>query len=276
MELNYYKVKIAYKGTKFSGWQAQSVDSTTEESPTIQGSIQRALYKIARSKNCIVSGTSRTDTGVHARSQYARISLPISIDPNKLLLGLNTELHEDIRILECENCDRTYAPSTYAVEKEYHYYFSNEKVVDPVIRDFVSHFSLNMDIQQMKKAAKLFVGTFDFYNFYLRSSAAVSTVRTIKECEIQEVDFGLLGSKVYCLKIRGDGFLKQMIRIIVQSLYLNAQGKLSEEDIKKALVSREDSSFTRSAGARGLHLVDIKFEKYNYKKKNKAEVNCEI
>lgn len=272
----FYRIKVSYKGTKFSGWQAQHLDSDKETHPTIQGQLQSALYRILRSKECRVSGSSRTDAGVHASSQWARINIPKKIDASRLLLGLNTELDQDIRILSCEECTRDFNPSYSDTRKEYHYYFCNDDVLPPVLSDTVSHFPGELNYQKMNEAMNMLVGKHDFRNFYMRSSEAVSTEREIYTFKLVNVIDVFTGAKLFRFEIIGDGFLKQMIRIIVNAIYQVGRGRLAVEDVRSALQVDLGKNIYRSAAPNGLHLIDVDILRTKERKIEVVDEVCEL
>ena len=97
----HHRLTISYKGTNYFGWQDQGA---SEQKPTVQASIQQILNKICKYQGCTISAASRTDAGVHAQGQVVKITIPVEIDSGKLLLGMNSLLPDDIRILQCEPC----------------------------------------------------------------------------------------------------------------------------------------------------------------------------
>ena len=158
----YYRVTIAYKGNHYFGWQAQSPDTLYEEKPTVEGTILNALKKISKYQPCTISAASRTDRGVHAQGQIAKFTLPRKIDSEYLMLGLNSVLPHDIRILNCESSIKEYQPNRSSVSKEYHYYFTASLVENVAISDIAQHLQMNNlepeDLQLLRDACQLFVG----------------------------------------------------------------------------------------------------------------------
>lgn len=251
----HYKVKISYRGTCYFGWQSQP----NESYETVHATIHQVLKKISKYEECNLSGASRTDAGVHASGQVAKISIPKEIDADKLLLGMNSLLPEDIRIVECNRCDVSFNANRDSKTKEYHYYFSISEIENPLLSQIVASVDKSMDIELMNNASKVFIGEHDFYNFSRRDGKSLSTIRTITECEIIKANFLPLDSEVYYLKIIGTGFLKQMIRYIAGSLFLVGQNKKSVEDLISFLNNKQDKKLGAKAKARGLHLVQINY-----------------
>ena len=253
----HYKVKIAYKGTHYFGWQAQSVESGNEEKPTVQGTIHQALKKIAKYQECSIAGASRTDGGVHAQGQLAKISLPVDLAADTLLQGMNSLLPDDIRIVECQVCAREFNPNTSSASKEYHYYFSTAQVENPALSDLVAHVPGPFELKEMQGACSLFLGEYDFYNFCSRDAHGASTIRTISCCEIHKAHFSPLGEDVFYIKICGNGFLRFMVRYIVGALFKVFQGKISRNDVVTSLHSHQEDKLSAKAKSKGLHLIHI-------------------
>ncbi len=253
----HYRVRIAYKGTNYHGWQAQTADVTEEALPSVQGTILRVLRKVARYQECTISGTSRTDAGVHAQGQVGKITLPTDIDPPTLLRGLNSMLPESIRIVSCRRCAPEFNAKQGATRKEYHYYFSQSLVMNPLIADIVAPIEGPLDLALLEKTAQIFVGEHDFYSFCRRSSNAATTVRTVYDCGLLTVSDDNLMRGVSILRVAGNGFLKQMIRYMASSLFAAARGSVSAAEIREHLQTPQDSKLCAKAPAHGLHLVSI-------------------
>jgi len=254
-QMHHYKVRISYKGTNYFGWQSQEHISVETDRPTVQTEIHKVLRKISKYQDCNVSGASRTDRGVHAQSQLGKLSTPFDIEADKLQMGMNALLPRDIRILECETCEKEFNPSRLSKNKEYHYYFCTSDVENPVLSDFVAHVPGALNIKSMKEAAKLFEGEHDFFNFCSPSTQAATTVRTVLSCEVLQADFSSFSQNTYCLKITGAGFLKHMVRCISGALFGVGKGSVSLEDILKHLAEPQNEQLGRKAKAKGLHLI---------------------
>ena len=250
----YYRCTIAYKGTSFFGWQYQ-----TNGKETVQEHIFKALRIIAKFKEVFIVGASRTDSGVHALGQAAKIGLPVNIVPDNLLKGLNSLLHNDIRIIQCEECDGSFNPIKDSISKEYHYYFSDKYPFNPQLRDIINFTSNSLDIELMKKGCELFIGTYDFTNFCRKSSNARTTIRTILNCEIFETSHSPFISKVYVLKVVGTGFLKQMVRYIAGTLLKLGEHKIDINRISEYLNNEKKDKPAPKAAAKGLHLFKVNY-----------------
>jgi tRNA pseudouridine38-40 synthase len=258
----YHRLVISYKGTSYFGWQDLGA---SEKKPTVQASIHQVLKKICKYQTCTISAASRTDAGVHAQGQVVKITIAIAIESGKILLGMNSLLPDDIRILQCEPCAAEFNSNKDSKSKEYHYYFCTDPIYNPVLNDIVAHIPSNrkasatepLDIELMQRACKLFIGEHDFYSFARRDANISSTSRTIFSCEILRAQPSAFGNQIYYLKIVGNGFLKQMVRYIAGALFALGRNQLSLSGISEALVNHKEEKISSRARSRGLHLIQI-------------------
>jgi len=263
--MNCYKLKVAYKGTNYFGWQDLGAN---ESKPTVQATIHSVLKKICKYQACTIAAASRTDAGVHAQGQVVKVTIPREIETGKLLRGMNSLLPDDIRIVNSENCTQEFNPNKDVKSKQYHYYFSPEPISNPVLDDFVAHVTpvkdasttghLNLDT--MHQACELFIGEHDFYSFATRDASVATTVRVLLSCMIVKADFSPFVDEVYYVKITGGGFLRHMIRYIVGALFDVGRGKISLPQISAALRSPMEDKLSPKAKARGLHLIHVSYE----------------
>lgn len=234
---------------------------------TVQASVHEILKKICKYQNCSISASSRTDAGVHAQGQVLKISIAPEIESEKLLLGMNSLLPDDIRVLQCEPCTAEFNPNHGSKSKEYHYYFCTDTIYNPVLNDIVVHIpskskaprTETLDIELMQEACKLFIGEHDFYNFAKRDANMHSTFRTIISCEILQAPPSIFGNEIYYLKIVGKGFLRHMVRYMAGALFALGRKQLSLSDISEALVNHTEEKVASKAKARGLHLIQVSY-----------------
>lgn len=249
----YYRITLQYVGTNYKGWQIQQNVST------VQGELNKVLQVISKNHEVKSIASGRTDAGVHALGQVVKIGITLKIAKEGLLKALNSLLPADIRVLEIEDSDYAFHPTYHCKEKEYHYLFSNNPLT-PFAAPYMASFSYPIDFEKMKQAAELFVGEYDFKNFYCFGTDVGSTVRTIYRCSIQKC--GTQGfcqnfsSEYYALEIVGNGFLKQMVRSVVGALWEVARHKASLDDIKQALSPLPKSKkIGKVAPPEGLYLI---------------------
>jgi tRNA pseudouridine38-40 synthase len=255
----YYQCIVTYLGSDFNGWQSQSKDSSLEPNANIQGLLQEALYQITESKDCIVAGTSRTDKGVHAWKQPARLAIPREIPPKNLQANLNHLLPKGLKVYDLKPSSENFTPGSTSSLKTYRYYFSCDEVINPMISSFVTKVNASLDIQKMKEGLDIFVGEKDFTNFFLQSTRSPSSVRNIEKLSLRKWNEPIGHNEVYYFEFEARGFLKQMIRMIVAYLFLLGRAKISEKQLREKLGAEFEQPKIKAAPAIGLHLVDIRF-----------------
>ena len=241
------KIKLAYDGADFHGWQVQPNQST------IQGALQEVLGEI-EGDPVEVHGSGRTDAGVHALGQVASFRLKNPIPVDNLQKAMNRVLPPAIRVLHSEEVDADFHPRQRAVSKTYEYRIWRGEVCPPFSSRYVYHHPYPLNEEEMARAATAFAGTCDF-----RSLAAAggeekeSTVRTIFSSQIQK-DGDLLWYRV-----RGDGFLYRMVRNVVGTLLEVGRGNFAANDIERILAAKQRSQAGPTVPAKGLFLVEVEF-----------------
>ena len=254
----YHRLIVSYKGTHYFGWQDLGAN---EQKSTVQANVEKALHKICKFQDCTVAVASRTDAGVHAQGQVLKVSIPIDIESEKLLLGMNSLLPDDIRVLKCEPSTAKFNPNQDSTSKEYHYYFCTDTINNPILNDILAHIPSSsnspLDIELMQKACELFIGEHDFYSFAKRDTKMQLTLRTIVSCEIVPIKAYPFGKDTYYLKIVGEGFLRYMVRYIAGALFALGRNQLSLNDISEALAHHKEDKLSAKAKSKGLHLMEI-------------------
>ncbi len=240
-----YKLTIAYDGTQYKGWQYQP------DQPTVQGTITKALQVITKKKPKLY-GAGRTDAGVHALGQVANFKAKVNIPPDSMKKALNSILPPDIRIMDCEIVPEDFNARYNAKGKLYEYRIFTGEVVPPFIHRYVLHFPYPLDFNAMKEAAKYFVGEKDFSAFTTEDSPKLM-VREILLSEIEKQ-----GEFIY-YRIRGRGFLKYMVRIIVGTLLEVGKGKIPPEKIEEIFESKDPKNAGPTAPPHGLFLMKVDY-----------------
>lgn len=254
--IHHYKITIQYKGTRYLGWQIQPESAGL----TVQGELNRSLAKISKSSDVRSIGSGRTDSGVHALAQVAKVSLPLDIVPESLVKALNAHLPDDIRVLTAEKSTEDFLPTVHAKSKEYHYRFTCNRDSSALQEDYIANFPYELDFEKMNEACKILIGEHDFTNFFCEGSEVSSYVREIYSCEIVKVSGeGWMFPEHYVLKIQGNGFLKQMVRLIVGALWNVGRGKVSLTDFKASLTSQKRPKLGPVAPAKGLYMVRVNY-----------------
>lgn len=242
--MNGYILKIAYKGTNYCGWQVQP------HKPTVQATVQKACEEVFGTE-VTLTGCSRTDSGVHARGFVAHVNgdLP-NIPLSSLPIALNTALPEDIAIIEAENAPEGFHPRYDALGKEYVYYIRNSKLRDPFFDETSWQFPRHIDEVKANELCAEFVGKKDFAAFMAAGSKITDTVREIKYCKAERKD------DMVVITVAADGFLYNMVRIIVGTVAEKASGtKLPS--ISEIIDSKDRSLAGTTAPAKGLVLNKV-------------------
>ncbi len=256
-----YKMTIQYDGTKYQGWQRLN-----DSDKSIQGKIEAVLSKMCNHK-VEIHGSGRTDAGVHAIGQVASFKIESDKSCAEIKDYLNMYLPEDIAVSEvCEAEDRFHARLTKC-RKTYLYRINNSNISNVFERKYVYTVPENLDIDKMKKAASYLTGKHDFIGFSSLKKVKKSTVRTIYDVRIVDNSSGSSAASSFCkdnteidIYITGDGFLYNMVRIIIGTLIEIGKGERVEADILKVLETknREDAGFT--APSRGLTLYEVRYD----------------
>lgn len=238
------KLIIEYDGTKYGGWQRQ------KNAPTIQEALEKGI-SLLTGENVEVIGSSRTDAGVHARGFVCNFKTMSSIPEYKFKDAINSKLPSDIVVLNSSEVSLDFHSRYSAVGKTYSYTILNREMRAAIERDYVYHYKNNLDIDKMREGSKYFLGTHDFSAFKNTGSSVKTTVRTIKDLVIiKEGDY----IKIY---VTGDGFLYNMVRIMVGTLIDVGIGKINESHIKTIIELRDRRNAGKSAPASGLCLEKV-------------------
>lgn len=255
--MNIYRITVSYKGTQYSGFQVQLSDKT------IQGEINSVLKTISKSEDIKSVGSGRTDAGVHALAQVMRVEIPVDVPALGLVRAMNSLLPEDIRVIDAVVTTKEFHPIYSAQSKEYNYVFSTEEVISPFARELMTHFPFNLDIELMKKGCQIFCGEHDFINYQCVGTDIESTMRNILSCELVRFEssghWGNLAGEYYVLKIVGNGFLKQMVRLIMGALISLGKGKITLEDLSNSLKTPLKNRLGPTAPPQGLYLKEVHY-----------------
>jgi tRNA pseudouridine38-40 synthase len=240
------KLTLAYDGTEFHGWQIQP------NLPTVQGTLQSALEKLFN-HSVNVTGSGRTDAGVHAQGQVANVETIRSIDTDATLRGLNALLPPTIRVWQVEEVAPDFHSRRSATSKIYEYHIWRQHIVSPFHCRYVYAYPYAMDAAAVDEATALFLGTHDFTSFCATASEIEDRVRTIFEAEWQR------GAEEWVFKIRGSGFLQYMVRTIVGTLLYVGAGKFSPQDVVTIFEAKDRKRAGPCVPAQGLHLIRVNY-----------------
>ena len=237
-------IKLAYDGTNYCGWQVQPNENS------ICDELIRAIYAITKEKP-VIYGSGRTDSGVHAYAQTANFFLNSQIPSEKLIGALNAKLPKDIVINELRDIDDSFNARYCAIGKEYQYNIYNSQFMSPFYVNRSWHVRGTLDIDAMKKAGEVLVGEYDFSAFMSSGSSIKSTVRTIYKLDINAEN------EIITVSVYGNGFLYNMVRIIVGTLVFVGQSRLTPSDVKEILDGCDRTKGAVTAPAEGLFLKQV-------------------
>ena len=239
------------------GFQVQSVGQT------IQGELNSALKILSKTENVKTIGSGRTDAGVHAFAQVVRIEIPVDIPPENLARANNSQLALDIRVTDVSRTTMDFHPIFSAKSKEYNYVFSNREAISPFAHELVTLFPYDLDIELMREGCKIFCGEHDFINFQCTGTEVGTTVRQIFECVILHFmgsgHFAHMLEDYYVFRVVGNGFLKQMVRLMMGAIWSLGRGKITLKDLKKALKIQQDQRLGATAPPQGLYLKEVHY-----------------
>ena len=241
------KLVVAYDGTNYHGWQVQDNGITIEEV------LNRTISELVQ-EDIKVIGASRTDAGVHACGNVAVFDTESRIPGDKFSFALNQRLPEDIRIQESCEVDADFHPRYADTVKTYEYNILNRRFELPTKRLYAAFCYYPMDIERMNQAAAYLVGEHDFKSFCSAGAQVQTTVRTIYEVNVTKAD------DMVHIRITGNGFLYNMVRIIAGTLMQVGTGLMEPEQVKEILEARDRSKAGPTAVAKGLTLVEIRYE----------------
>ncbi len=242
-----YRLKVAYDGTNYCGWQVQPNEVT------IEGVLNETLSDLLNEDTEVV-GASRTDSGVHSDGNYCIFDTETHIPAPKIAYALNQRLPEDISIVKSDEVDEDWHPRYQNSMKTYQYTIINRDMPDPVRRLYTYFTYSKLDVDKMKEAAGFLVGEHDFAAFCSTGSQVENTVRTIESLEVTQN-----GDEIAIIA-KGNGFLYNMVRIIAGTLLEVGEGKLEPSDMEDIIASKDRGKAGKTAVARGLRLVEIKYE----------------
>lgn len=247
--MRFLKLTIAYDGTDFAGWQVQP------NARTIQQTLEDALQTIT-GEQIRVTASGRTDAGVHAYGQVVSLATESSLSADVLCRALNANTPHDLVVLDVAEASDGFHAIRDAVRKRYRYVIHNNPLPDVFSRAYAWHIPQPLDLDSMRGAAKLLIGTRDFASFQAAGSDRATTVRTVSELQITCDE---LTSRIL-MEVEADGFLYMMVRNIVGSLVEIGRGNHPVDWISEVLAARDRRLAGATAPPHGLFLVSVDYE----------------
>ena len=241
------KLTVAYDGTGYCGWQVQPNGITVEEV------LNKALRKLT-GEEITVMGASRTDSGVHAMGNVAVFDTNTSIPAERIAMALNQRLPEDITIVKSEEVSADFHPRYGDIKKTYEYHIVNTRMPMPTKRLYNYFVSYALDIEKMREAAGYLVGEHDFVSFCNVRTDVENTVRTVYALDVLQQ-----GDEI-TVRITGNGFLYNMVRIIVGTLIRVGRGFYEPEKVKEILEAKKRTEAGVTAPPQGLFLMEIEYK----------------
>lgn len=240
------RLDLCYDGTRYQGWQRlQNTDNT------IQGKLEQTLSRIL-DEPIEISGSGRTDAGAHAMGQVASFHCLSSLPCGEILVQLRRYLPEDIGIISCQEASQRFHARLNAAGKTYCYRIWNSDAPCVFERRYVYQLPERLDLEAMRRAAAIFVGRHDFSAFCAAKSKKKSTVRCITDFEVEQC-----GNEIR-FRVSGDGFLYNMVRILVGTLIEVGRGERTSDSVAD-LFGRPRSEAGFLPPARGLCLEEVRY-----------------
>lgn len=241
------KMIVAYDGTNYKGWQVQPNGITIEE--VLNKNLSNLL-----GEQIVVSGASRTDSGVHSLGNIAVFDTNTRMPADKIAFALNQRLPEDIVVQGSCEVEDGWHPRYQNSRKTYEYRILNRTFRMPTRRLDTYFYHYPLDVEKMKKAASYLEGEHDFKSFCAIGAQVKTTVRTIYACDVEKE------GDIITIRVTGNGFLYNMVRIIAGTLVQVGGGAVEPEEMEKILLKKERSAAGPTAPAHGLTMMGIEFE----------------
>jgi tRNA pseudouridine38-40 synthase len=240
-----YKLTLAFDGSGFSGWQTQ------KNAPTVQAEITRCA-RLVLGEEATVTGSSRTDSGVHALGFVCHITCEKELDNSAVVSALNSNLDPRIAVLDCKGAAEDFHARYSAVSKEYHYIIHNGAVHDPFMNNRAWHYPQPLDAEKMNIMAKELLGTHDFTSFMASGSKITDPVRTVYSADV------IRDNDKIVFSVSANGFLYNMVRIMTGTLVDLSRGRL-DMSMSEIIEARSRDSAGVTAPPHGLYLYRVNY-----------------
>lgn len=242
------RLTVAYDGTDYHGWQIQNNVVTVEE-------VLNSGLKKLTGEEVQVIGASRTDAGVHAKGNVAVFDTESKIPPECFARALSRFLPDDVVVIHSEEVEEGWHPRHCDSVKTYEYKIVNGPFPDPLMRRTTYHVSFPLDLKKMREAASFLKGKHDFKSFCNVHTHVEDTVRTIYDLDVKKE------GDVISIRVTGNGFLYNMVRIIAGTLIQVGRGLTPPENVKEMLEAKDRQAAGATAPPQGLVLVGICYPK---------------
>ena len=243
---------LRYDGTNYHGWQVQPNGITVQE--TLQNALETVL-----SARPGVTGCSRTDAGVHAEQFCCHLDTSSSIPTDKLVAALNAHLPADMAVCGCKEVPPGFHARYAAKGKTYRYQIYNSRYPNPFYEKYAWRLRSPLDIPLLKASCKPFLGRHDFVGFSAAGGSVTDTVRTLTDFSV-ETRLEAAGETLVLLRVTADGFLYNMVRILVGTVIAVQRGKIPLSDLPAVLSSLERTAAGPTAPPQGLFLERVYYD----------------
>lgn len=237
-------ITICYDGSAFHGWQVQ------KNALAVQQVLQDAIEAVF-GERLDVKGCSRTDSGVHANMYCCNFFTDMSISCEGVVMALNTKLPKQIAVLSCREVEQDFHARYNCKSKQYVYKLYNAKIRNPFYADYAYHYRWHIDEDYLNTEAQAFVGTHDFSGFCSSKSDVEDTVRTISSISVKR------DGDMVVFTVEADGFLYNMVRIIVGTLIFVNEGKIAQGELAEVIESKCRKRAGKTAPPNGLYLNKV-------------------
>ena len=240
------KLTLSYDGTDFCGWQRQ------KNGVSVQQTVEDAVFSLTGEKVSVIA-SGRTDAGVHAAGQVAHFDTNANIPPEKFYKALNTFLPDAVKATASEKASDGFNACRSAKRKTYEYGLYVSDTESPLKERYATRVYGDIDVGKMQAAARVIVGEHDFKAFSATGSSAKTTVRTVYGISVERN-----GADIK-IRITGNGFLYNMVRVTAGALVKAGRGELDGKDIEKAFVTGDRTLLGETLPAKGLCLVSVEY-----------------
>lgn len=241
------KLTMRFNGSGFHGWQIQ------ENAETVQECTVRAIETIIGCR-VTLNGCSRTDSGVHANMFCCNFRTEKEIDCKKLMRGLNAVLPDSVSVYGCEEVPCEFHSRFDCKGKEYIYKIWNSEAKNPFMKSLALHYPYKLDTQMLNEQAADFVGTYDFSAFCSSGTDVEDKTRTVYSCKVTR------DGEMVVFSVKGDGFLYNMVRIMVGTLLDINSGKIEKGTVRDIILSKDRKRSGITAKAEGLYLNEVYYD----------------